>query len=223
MIIEAGEEITEEIADRIDETSIESIEIRSALTCETKTGICAKCYGRNLASGRMVDAGEAVGVIASQSIGEPGTQLTLRTFHTGGTAMNVSVEANIKAKFSGKLDFEDIKTVESIDKEGNPATIVIGRRGEVRIIDEATKQILISNIVPYGSTLSVKDGQKLIKVMQYVTGISLTLSFFLILTELQYMMLSKKVSHSVKKQMSRLVSVIKLSQTLKTELKTHLS
>jgi DNA-directed RNA polymerase subunit beta' len=163
LILVAGEEITEEIAERIDETAIETIEIRSALTCETKTGVCGKCYGRNLASGRMADVGEAVGVIASQSIGEPGTQLTLRTFHTGGTAMNVSVEANIKAKFNGKLDFDDIRTVESIDKEGNPATIVIGRRGEVRIIDEATKQILISNVVPYGSTLQVKDGQKITK------------------------------------------------------------
>lgn len=163
LIILAGEEITEEIADKIDQTSIETIEIRSPLTCETRTGICSKCYGRNLASGRMADVGEAVGVIASQSIGEPGTQLTLRTFHTGGTAMNVSVEANIKAKFAGKLDFEDIKTVDSIDKEGNPATIVIGRRGEVRIIDAETKQILISNIVPYGSTLVVKEGQNIKK------------------------------------------------------------
>ncbi|NBA86615.1 DNA-directed RNA polymerase subunit beta' [Emticicia sp. CRIBPO] len=159
LIVLAGDEITEEIADRIDQTAIETIEIRSPLTCETRTGICGKCYGRNLASGRMADVGEAVGVIASQSIGEPGTQLTLRTFHTGGTAMNVSVEANIKAKFAGKLDFEDIRTVDSIDKEGNPAVIVIGRRGEVRIIDPESKQILISNIVPYGSTLVVKEGQ----------------------------------------------------------------
>jgi DNA-directed RNA polymerase subunit beta' len=163
LILAAGEEITEEVAEIIDETAIETIEIRSALTCETKVGVCSKCYGRNLASGRMVDAGEAVGVIASQSIGEPGTQLTLRTFHTGGTAMNVSVEANLKAKFAGKVDFDDIRTVESVDKEGNPITVVIGRRGELRIIDEATKQILISNIVPYGSTLQVKDGQSIQK------------------------------------------------------------
>jgi DNA-directed RNA polymerase subunit beta' len=163
LILAAGEEITEEIAERIDETAIETIEIRSALTCETKVGVCSKCYGRSLASGRMVDVGEAVGVIASQSIGEPGTQLTLRTFHTGGTAMNVSVEANLKAKFAGKVDFDEIKTVESVDKEGNPITVVIGRRGELRIIDEANKQILISNIVPYGSTLMVKDGQTIAK------------------------------------------------------------
>jgi DNA-directed RNA polymerase subunit beta' len=163
LILAAGEEITEEVAERIDETSIETIEIRSALTCETKTGICAKCYGRNLASGRMVDVGEAVGVIASQSIGEPGTQLTLRTFHTGGTAMNVSVEANLRAKFAGKVDFEEVRTVELTDAEGNIKTIVVGRRGEVRIIDETTNQILISNNVPYGSTLEVKDGQMVAK------------------------------------------------------------
>ncbi|SOE22091.1 DNA-directed RNA polymerase subunit beta' [Spirosomataceae bacterium TFI 002] len=163
VILPAGEEITEEVADRVDETSIDSIEIRSALTCETRTGICAKCYGRNLASGRMAEVGEAVGVIASQSIGEPGTQLTLRTFHTGGTAMNVSVDANIKAKFSGVVSFEDIKTVESLDKEGNPATIVLGRRGEVRIVDPETNQILIANIIPYGATLTLKDGQKIEK------------------------------------------------------------
>ncbi len=159
LIITAGEEITEEIAERIDNTAIETIEIRSALTCETKVGVCAKCYGRNLASGRMVDVGEAVGVIASQSIGEPGTQLTLRTFHTGGTAMNVSVEANLKAKFAGKISFEDVKTVDLTNKEGEQQTIVIGRRGEIRIIDSATNQLLIANNIPYGSTLLVKDGE----------------------------------------------------------------
>ncbi|WP_367913841.1 DNA-directed RNA polymerase subunit beta' [Leadbetterella sp. DM7] len=159
LIIAAGEEITEEIAERIDNTSIETIEIRSALTCETKVGVCAKCYGRNLASGRMVDVGEAVGVIASQSIGEPGTQLTLRTFHTGGTAMNVSVEANLKAKFAGKISFEDVRTVPFTNKEGEESTIVIGRRGEIRIVDPATNQLLIANNIPYGSTLLVKDGE----------------------------------------------------------------
>lgn len=159
LIIVAGEQITEEIAERIDNTSIETIEIRSALTCETKVGVCAKCYGRNLASGRMVDVGEAVGVIASQSIGEPGTQLTLRTFHTGGTAMNVSVEANLKAKFAGKINFEDVRTVELSNKEGEKQTIVIGRRGEIRIIDPATNQLLIANNIPYGSILLAKDGE----------------------------------------------------------------
>ena len=113
VLVKAGEEITEEIADIIENSAVESVEIRSALTCEAKKGVCAKCYGRNLSSNRMTEVGEAVGVIASQSIGEPGTQLTLRTFHTGGTAMNVSVEANIKAKFPGVASFDQIRTVEN--------------------------------------------------------------------------------------------------------------
>jgi len=165
LIVPAGEEITEELAYQIDNTAIETVEIRSALTCETEVGICSKCYGRNLATGRMVEQGEAVGVIASQSIGEPGTQLTLRTFHTGGTAMNVSVEAKIKAKFAGKAKFIDIKTVDSVDKEGEPIQVVIGRRGEVQIVDDAN-QVLISNIIPYGATLKVKDQQVLTKDME---------------------------------------------------------
>jgi DNA-directed RNA polymerase subunit beta' len=159
----AGEEITEEIADLIEESAVDSVEIRSALTCETRRGICAKCYGRNLSTNRMVEVGEAVGVIASQSIGEPGTQLTLRTFHTGGTAMNVSVDANIKAKFPGVASFDQVRTVETLDKEGNPAKIVLGRRGELRIVDTETNQILITNNIPYGSTLQIEDGQKLEK------------------------------------------------------------
>jgi DNA-directed RNA polymerase subunit beta' len=163
LIVKSGEEITEEIAARIDETAIETVEIRSALTCETVTGVCAKCYGRNLATGRMVDMGEAVGVIASQSIGEPGTQLTLRTFHTGGVAQNVSSDADIRSKFDGTLQFEDVKTVQSTDKEGNPATIVIARRGEIRILEDGTNQVLIANNIPYGAVLEVKDGQKIKK------------------------------------------------------------
>ncbi len=163
LILKSGEEITEEIAARIDETAIETVEIRSALTCETVTGVCSKCYGRNLATGRMVEMGEAVGVIASQSIGEPGTQLTLRTFHTGGVAQNVSSDANIRSKFDGTLQFEDVRTVESIDKDGNPATIVIARRGEIRILEEGTNQVLISNNIPYGAILVAKDGQKIKK------------------------------------------------------------
>jgi DNA-directed RNA polymerase subunit beta' len=163
LIVKSGEEITEEIAARIDETAIETVEIRSALTCETVTGVCAKCYGRNLATGRMVDMGEAVGVIASQSIGEPGTQLTLRTFHTGGVAQNVSSDADIRSKFEGTLQFEDVKTVQSTDKEGNPATIVIARRGEIRILEDGTNQVLIANNIPYGAVLEVKDGQKVKK------------------------------------------------------------
>ena len=159
LITAAGELITEEVAAQIDETSIETVEIRSVLTCESRQGVCAKCYGRNLASGRMVDIGEAVGVIASQSIGEPGTQLTLRTFHVGGTASNIAVDASIKAKFDGLIELEEMRTVSSEDAEGNSQTIVMGRSGEVRIVDPNDKNIvLISNNVPYGAFLRVKDG-----------------------------------------------------------------
>ncbi|MEI7584961.1 DNA-directed RNA polymerase subunit beta' [Runella sp.] len=163
LIVASGSEITEEIASRIDETSIETVEIRSVLTCETRSGVCSKCYGRNLASGRMAENGEAVGVIASQSIGEPGTQLTLRTFHVGGVAQNIAQEASIKTKFDGKVEFEDMRTVDSTDNEGNPATIVMGRSGEIRIVSETNGQVLIANNVPYGATLLVKEGDRVTK------------------------------------------------------------
>jgi DNA-directed RNA polymerase subunit beta' len=163
VICKSGEEITEEVANRIDETSIEEVEIRSLLTCETKQGGCAKCYGRNLATGRMVHAGEAVGVIAAQSIGEPGTQLTLRTFHVGGTASNIAVDANIKAKFSGVVEFEEIRSITTTDKEGKKIEVVMGRTGEVKIVDPERKITLISNHVPYGAYLRVKEGQKVEK------------------------------------------------------------
>ncbi|RAK02196.1 DNA-directed RNA polymerase subunit beta' [Larkinella arboricola] len=160
LIVAGGSEINEEIAAAIDETSIETVEIRSVLTCESKKGVCAKCYGRNLATGRMVDIGEAVGVIASQSIGEPGTQLTLRTFHVGGTASNIAVDASIRAKFDGIVQFEEMRTVESVDNEGNPITVVMGRSGEVKIVDPANPNlVLISNNVPYGAFLRVKENQ----------------------------------------------------------------
>ncbi|MBX2895629.1 MAG: DNA-directed RNA polymerase subunit beta' [Cyclobacteriaceae bacterium] len=159
LICAANEEITDEIAKKIEESSIEEVEIRSILTCETKIGGCAKCYGRNLATGKMVQAGEAVGVIAAQSIGEPGTQLTLRTFHVGGTASNIATEANIKAKFSGTIEFEGIRTVDTTDREDNKVKVVMGRTGEIRILDEE-KRVLITNNVPYGAFLKVRDGQK---------------------------------------------------------------
>jgi DNA-directed RNA polymerase subunit beta' len=162
LICPANEEITDEVAKRIEETSIEEVEIRSVLTCETKIGGCAKCYGRNLATGKMVQAGEAVGVIAAQSIGEPGTQLTLRTFHVGGTASNIAVDANIKAKFTGSVEFEGIRTVDTTDRDNNKVKVVMGRTGEVRILD-GEKRVLISNNVPYGAFLRVKDGQKVEK------------------------------------------------------------
>lgn len=162
LIAAAGTEITEEIADEIENSVIETVEIRSVLTCESKTGVCAKCYGRNLATGRMVQKGEAVGVIAAQSIGEPGTQLTLRTFHVGGTASNIAAESTQVAKFPGILEFDDLKTV-SMQTDDGKKTVVLGRSGEVRIIDEVTKQPIMSNHIPYGSHLQVVNGQKVEK------------------------------------------------------------
>ncbi|MFN5170824.1 MAG: DNA-directed RNA polymerase subunit beta' [Cyclobacteriaceae bacterium] len=163
LICATNQEITEDIAKRIEETSIEEVEIRSLLTCESRVGGCAKCYGRNLATGKMVQAGEAVGVIAAQSIGEPGTQLTLRTFHVGGTASNIATEASIKAKFPGVVEFEGIRTVETTDAEGNKKLVVMGRTGEIRILDKEKGRVLITNNVPYGAFLLIKDGQKVDK------------------------------------------------------------
>ena len=162
LLCAAGDEITEDIAKQIDETSIEEVEIRSILTCESKVGGCGNCYGRNLATGRMVQAGEAVGVIAAQSIGEPGTQLTLRTFHVGGAASNIATEASIKAKFSGTIEFEAIRTIDT-EKDGTKAKVVMGRTGEVRIVEKDKNRVLITNNIPYGSFLWVKDGQKVEK------------------------------------------------------------
>ncbi|MEQ9405211.1 MAG: DNA-directed RNA polymerase subunit beta' [Cyclobacteriaceae bacterium] len=163
LIVESGAEITEEVAAKIDATSIEEVEIRSVLTCETRQGVCAKCYGRNLSTGRMSHIGEAVGVIAAQSIGEPGTQLTLRTFHVGGTASNIAVDANIKSKFDGIVEFEELRTVKSTDEEGNKVEVVMGRSGEIKILNDKKDKVLISNHVPYGAILKVKDGAKVKK------------------------------------------------------------
>jgi len=158
LILSSGQEVTELVAKRIDETSIESIEIRSVLTCEAKRGTCSKCYGRNLASGKMVQQGEAVGVIAAQSIGEPGTQLTLRTFHVGGTASNIAVESGHKAKFDGQIAFEEIRVVKSTNIDGELVDIVMGRSGEVKIVEPGTNKLLIAYHVPYGSNLKVTEG-----------------------------------------------------------------
>ncbi|MCS6824209.1 MAG: DNA-directed RNA polymerase subunit beta' [Cytophagaceae bacterium] len=163
ILVRSGEEITEEIAYAIDQSGLESVEIRSVLTCESKRGVCSKCYGRNLATGRMVQKGEAVGVIAAQSIGEPGTQLTLRTFHVGGTASNIAVDASIKAKFDGIIVFDELKTVATTNNEGEKVFVVTGRSGEIKIIEPKTERLLISNHIPYGSYLKVKDGQKVSK------------------------------------------------------------
>ncbi|MBK8365785.1 MAG: DNA-directed RNA polymerase subunit beta' [Bacteroidetes bacterium] len=156
LIVENGKEITEEKATIIEESPIETVEIRSVLTCESERGVCAKCYGRNLASGRMVQKGEAVGVIAAQSIGEPGTQLTLRTFHVGGVAQKGASESELKAKFGGRLELEEVKTVSF--KDGNKTyEVVIGRSGEFRIVDPNTGVVLMTANIPYGAKLYLID------------------------------------------------------------------
>ena len=158
LIVAGGEEITEDIAQEIEDSPIESVEIRSVLTCESKKGVCAKCYGRNLASSRMVQKGEAVGVIAAQSIGEPGTQLTLRTFHAGGIAGNMAANASIVAKNNARLEFEELRTVDTVDEMGEAVKVVVGRLAEVRFIDVNTGIILSTHNVPYGSKLYAADG-----------------------------------------------------------------
>ena len=163
IILVSGDQITEKDARKIDDSSIEAVEIRSVLTCETERGVCAKCYGRNLATARMVQMGEATGVIAAQSIGEPGTQLTLRTFHVGGTASNIATEASIIAKFSGTVVFEELRAIGSTSSDGEKTTVVMGRSGEIKIIGADATKVLISNHVPYGAFLKVKDGQKVEK------------------------------------------------------------
>ncbi|PLX03546.1 MAG: DNA-directed RNA polymerase subunit beta' [Marinilabiliales bacterium] len=163
LILTAGEEIDEDIAKTIEEAPIEHVEIRSVLTCESKRGVCAKCYGRNLASGRMVQKGEAVGVIAAQSIGEPGTQLTLRTFHQGGTASNIAATSKIEAKFDGLLDIEELRTVNYKNKDGQKYEIVVGRSAEMKIIDEKTGVVLASSNIPYSSNLYIPNGSKVKK------------------------------------------------------------
>ncbi|MCK9269441.1 MAG: DNA-directed RNA polymerase subunit beta' [Bacteroidales bacterium] len=164
LIIAAGEQLTEEISREIEESPIESLEIRSVLTCESKQGVCAKCYGRNLATGRMVQKGEAVGVIAAQSIGEPGTQLTLRTFHVGGVAGgNISSQSRIEARFDGILQIDEIRSVPYKNFEGKEYQVVIGRSAEMRIIDEVRGIPLASHNIPYGSNLFFKSGDKVKK------------------------------------------------------------
>ena len=157
LIILAGEEISHDVAMQIEDSGIETVEIRSVLTCEAKRGVCVKCYGKNLATGYIAQRGDAVGIIAAQSIGEPGTQLTLRTFHVGGVAGSSSIESTLNAKFDG------LRTVDAVNNEGNKVRIVIGRTGEVRIMDVKNDRLMITNNVPYGATLNVKDGQQVKK------------------------------------------------------------
>ena len=161
ILVAAGEIIDEERSERISETSIETVEIRSVLTCEAKRGICALCYGRNLTTGRLIQPGETVGIIAAQSIGEPGTQLTLRTFHTGGTASLIASQSQVQSKFDGKLAYEGIKMIE-IPEEGGSRIIVSGRSGVVNVLDQDNR-MLTKYDVPYGASLLVKDGAKVSK------------------------------------------------------------
>jgi DNA-directed RNA polymerase subunit beta' len=162
LIVAAGEEITEQIAEAIDASPIDSVEIRSVLTCESKVGVCAKCYGRNLATNKMVQMGEAVGVIAAQSIGEPGTQLTLRTFHVGGVAGNIATESQLIAKFDGTVEFDEVRTVKYKGPEGE-VEVVVSRSGEIKITQPDTDQPLMTNVLPYGAVLSVQPGDKISK------------------------------------------------------------
>jgi DNA-directed RNA polymerase subunit beta' len=163
LIIKAGEEISSDVAKQIDESGIENVEIRSVLTCESKRGVCVKCYGKNLATGYLAQRGDAVGIIAAQSIGEPGTQLTLRTFHVGGVAGSASVESALLAKFDGTVQFDGLRSVAAQNNEGQKIQVVIGRTGEVRIMDLKNDRLLITNNVPYGAVLAVKDGQNVKK------------------------------------------------------------
>ncbi|MDD4148465.1 MAG: DNA-directed RNA polymerase subunit beta' [Bacteroidales bacterium] len=163
LIVSSGDEITEKIARKIEESPIDRVEIRSVLTCESRKGVCAKCYGRNLATRKMVQKGEAVGVIAAQSIGEPGTQLTLRTFHMGGVAGNVASESSIIAKYSGIVEFDELRTVEFIEKDGQKVDIVVTRMAELKIIDAKTKIQLVNKPIPYGAKLFFKSGDNVNK------------------------------------------------------------
>jgi DNA-directed RNA polymerase subunit beta' len=163
LIVTGGEMITEDVCELIEASPIESVEIRSVLTCESKLGVCAKCYGRNLSNGRQVQLGEAVGVIAAQSIGEPGTQLTLRTFHVGGTASNTAASSSLVAKYDGVAEIDELRTVERVNADGVKANVVIGRSTEVRIVDGNTGITLTTGNIPYGSQLYIKPNAKLKK------------------------------------------------------------
>ena len=163
VIVEAGEEITEAVADAIEKADIETVEIRSVLTCESKKGVCMKCYGRNLATRRMVQKGEAVGVIAAQAIGEPGTQLTLRTFHAGGVAGNAAANASIVSKYDrAVIELEEVRTV-PFDEDGRDCEMVVSRLGELRFVDPNTKIVLSTVNVPYGSSLYFRNGEEVAK------------------------------------------------------------
>ncbi|MFA9210279.1 MAG: DNA-directed RNA polymerase subunit beta' [Moraxellaceae bacterium] len=163
LIVEAGELITDAVADEIDNAGIEEVEIRSVLTCEMRRGVCSKCYGRNLATHRPAQNGDAVGVVAAQSIGEPGTQLTLRTFHVGGTASNIADESDMKAKASGTLEIDELRTIQRKAADGTIKTIVVGRSAEMKITDPKTGVTLMTSNVPYGAEMIIDETTKTIK------------------------------------------------------------
>ncbi|MFS4416204.1 DNA-directed RNA polymerase subunit beta' [Maribacter sp. 2307ULW6-5] len=163
LLLRAGQEIMESDVKKVEASPVERIEVRSALTCEAQKGICAQCYGRNLSTNKMVQRGEAVGVVAAQSIGEPGTQLTLRTFHVGGIAGNISEDNKLEAKFDGVAEIEDLRTVKGENAEGKPADIVISRTSEVKVVDTKTGITLSTNNIPYGSQIFIKNGAKVSK------------------------------------------------------------
>jgi DNA-directed RNA polymerase subunit beta' len=163
LMVAAGEEITESIAEAIEKSPLEQVEIRSVLTCEARHGVCAKCYGRNLATARMVQKGEVVGVIAAQSIGEPGTQLTLRTFHVGGVAGGTTVETNVVSKYEGRLEIDELRTVKTKNDKGEEVNVVISRQSEFRIVNPATDITLYTHALPYGATLFMQDGAEVKK------------------------------------------------------------
>ncbi|MCO5234373.1 MAG: DNA-directed RNA polymerase subunit beta' [Chitinophagales bacterium] len=163
LIIESGELIDEVVGKVIEDSPIDSVEIRSVLTCEKRRGVCVKCYGRNLATNRLAEYGDAVGIIAAQSIGEPGTQLTLRTFHTGGAASSIAAGSKLIAKFDGKIEFDSVKTAKQEGEDGEVRKVVIGRTGEFRVIDKDSGKIMMNNNIPYGAILAVKDNQNIKK------------------------------------------------------------
>ncbi len=163
LMVAAGQEITESIAEAIEKSPLEQVEIRSVLTCEARHGVCAKCYGRNLATARMVQKGEVVGVIAAQSIGEPGTQLTLRTFHVGGVAGGTTVETNVISKYEGRLEIDELRTVKTKNDKGEEVNVVISRQSEFRIVNPTTDITLYTHALPYGATLFMQDGAEVKK------------------------------------------------------------
>jgi DNA-directed RNA polymerase subunit beta' len=163
LIVEAGGEINEDIAMAIGNTAIDTVEIRSVLTCEAKKGVCTKCYGKNLATGYTAQKGDSVGIIAAQSIGEPGTQLTLRTFHVGGVASSSATDSQLLSRFDGTAQFDGLRTTSYKNEEGEDTVMVIGRTGELRVVDVANDRLLTTHNIPYGSILKIKNGQKITK------------------------------------------------------------